>query len=78
MIKNLKGGLKVSNNIIKLNDKFYAKCPDCGSQEWLIRVDGVGDQWENIKGTECKYCELIIDWVKAERDEKDSVEVRQN
>jgi len=57
----------MSNNVIQLNEQLYANCPDCGSQEWLVRIDGVGDQWKNILGTECKYCGLVIDWVSCER-----------
>ena len=51
-------------NVIPLNDKFYACCPECGGQEWLIRVNGPGNSFDEIMGTECKYCSFYVDWIK--------------
>ena len=44
-----------------LNDTFYATCPECGGQEWLLVVDGPGNEFQTIMGFECKYCEFVVD-----------------
>jgi len=51
-----------------LNDIFYASCPECGSQEWLLIVDGPGNEFQTITGFECKYCEFVVDWVKPMKE----------
>ena len=56
----------MGSNVIQLYSGFYASCPSCKNTDWLIRIDGLGDQWENILGTECNSCGFMIDWVKAE------------
>ena len=58
------------SNVIPMrrDPQYVAKCPDCGEKNWFIRVDGIGDQWENILGTECSFCGFQVDWVKCHRD----------
>lgn len=55
----------MSDNIIKLADNFYARCPNCGSWDFKIRLNGPGDTWTRILGTECsnEECSFLIDWV---------------
>ena len=56
--------------IIKLqvNGKPVAQC-DCDCQEFYILLNGFGDTWDEIKGTECVDCGNIIDWVKVVRED---------
>ena len=51
-----------------LNDKFYATCPECGGQEWMLMVNGPGNEFNEILGTECKYCEFVVDWIKIYKE----------
>jgi hypothetical protein len=50
------------NKIVYLNDKFYASCPVCRSQAWLLEIDGPGDQWESLQGSECANCGFFVEW----------------
>lgn len=48
--------------VIKLLDNFYAQC-QCGSQNFRLAVDGPGDTWKRVLGTECCGCGYIINWI---------------
>lgn len=39
----------------------------CGSTDFHILVNGYGDSWDKVIGTECIDCGEQIKWVKAER-----------
>lgn len=56
------------SNVVPIDKPLYASCPECGGQEWLITVDNIRDQWCNITGTVCKYCDFRVDWVKAKKE----------
>lgn len=60
-----------AENLIKLypEEKYYAKCPECGGWEWALRLDGVGIQWSRIIGTECldPDCDFFCDWIEVVR-----------
>ena len=56
--------------VIKLEDEFYAGCPKCGCQQWLLKIDGPGDRWENILGSECYECGFFVDWLKVIKENK--------
>ena len=57
------------NKIIKLyeEEEFYATCPECGGTEWLLPVNGIGVDWNKIKGTICADpdCNCFIQWIVA-------------
>jgi RNA polymerase subunit RPABC4/transcription elongation factor Spt4 len=60
------------HNVIKLTDKFYATCPECGSQQFLLPVNGPGTQWDKIVGTECANCEYFMEWIIVEGGPNDN------
>lgn len=41
-----------------------AEC-ECGSIVFHILVNGFGDKWDKVEGTECAECGNQIKWVKA-------------
>ena len=53
-------------------EKYYAKCPDCGGTSWGLLLNGLGDGWDKITGTECLNpdCGLELDWIQVDREEK--------
>jgi len=54
--------LELQDNTIYLNRNFYAACPNCHKQLWLLKLDGPGDKWKTILGTECACCHLLVEW----------------
>jgi hypothetical protein len=44
-------------------ENFYAACPECGSQEWLLPVNGPRMAWDKIVGSECARCGCLIKWI---------------
>ena len=49
-----------------------AQCPECGGTTFHIRVDGYGNNWKNLIGTECEDCGGLIDWSPCENNEERS------
>lgn len=58
--------------IIHLNDEFYAQC-QCGSQSFSLLVNGPGDAWDRVLGTECTGCGYVIKWTVV-KDKKRRVD----
>ena len=58
---------------LKCESSPVAECPNCKSTEWYILLDGYGDNWQNLKGTECAGCGWICKWVVGEREESTDV-----
>ena len=54
---------------IRQEPEYVAHCPECRMTYWLIRLDGMHDDWQNIIGTECAGCGFFVDWVLAEKNE---------
>ena len=54
---------------IRQEPEYVANCPECRGKHWLIRLDGVNDDWRNIIGTECVECGFCVDWVLAKQNE---------
>jgi hypothetical protein len=57
--------------IIKWEDhqgEPVAQCM-CGGIEFYILVNGYGDSWDKVIGTECVECGYEVKWVKAEKQE---------
>ena len=52
-------------------ERFYATCPECGGQEWLLPVNGPLAAWDGITGSECAACGYLIEWIVVE-EEKDT------
>ncbi len=52
---------------IRKNPEYVANCPECRGKHWLIRLDNVNDDWQNIVGTECAGCGFFVDWVLAKK-----------
>ncbi len=48
---------------------FEISCPECGCFTWFLKVDGLGDKWKNITGTECSGCGYTVDWIFVKREE---------
>ncbi len=55
------------NDVTQMRKKpeYMAHCPECRGTYWLIRLDGIKDDWENIIGTECVGCGFFVEWVRA-------------
>jgi hypothetical protein len=53
---------------IQENQTIYATCPECDGQAWLLPVNGYGDEWDKITGSECAGCGYIIDWVTVKKE----------
>ena len=64
------------SNTIYLNDEFYATCPECRHQEWLLPINGPGNQWDSLLGSECVNCGFSVEW-KAVEEESDERTTRQ-
>ena len=48
-------------DVIQLNDSV-AGCPECGSDAWYIKIDGFGNNWKHILGTECIECGFTVNF----------------
>jgi len=61
---------KPEDNVLPLrkDPQYIAKCPECNGRFWLLRVDGVGNEWEHILGSECSECGFFVDWISVNRD----------
>ncbi len=57
---------------IREEPEYVAYCPECRNSMWLIRLDSIKDDWENIIGTECAYCGFSVDWVLAKKTTNES------
>ena len=56
--------MRSNSNVINWNEhqnEPVATC-QCGCTEFNLRVDGYGDKWTKIIGTECVECGEKIDW----------------
>ena len=53
-------------------EKYYAKCPECNSTSWGLLLNGLGDGWDKITGTECLNpdCSFSADWIQVDRAEE--------
>lgn len=54
---------------LRKKPEYVARCPECRTTYWLIRLDSVNDDWENIIGTECAGCGFFVDWVLAGKEQ---------
>jgi hypothetical protein len=48
---------------------FYATCPNCNGREWLLRLNGVGLDWDALTGSECAGCGFIVTWIFVDKEE---------
>ncbi len=55
-------------DLIRLGDKFVARCPHCNGQVFYLQLDGVGMEWDKILGFECVSCENVIE-IKVIKEE---------
>lgn len=51
-------------------EEFYATCPECGGQEWLLPVNGPLMAWDKILGSECAACGCLIKWLMVGKEVK--------
>jgi len=58
---------KIFNDI-----EYMARCPACTKELWIIHLDDINDNWENIIGTECATCGFFVDWVLAKKTTNES------
>ena len=56
---------------IRKDPEYVANCPECRCKRWLVRLDGVNDDWQNIIGTECVDCGFFVEWVRASNPTQD-------
>ena len=61
-----------TDKIIKIHpsEKYYAKCPECNGTSWGLLLNGVGDGWDKLTGSECLKCGWISDWIRVDRVDK--------
>ena len=52
---------------IREEPEYVANCPNRRGKSWLIRLDSVLYEWENIVGTECVGCGFFVEWVNAKK-----------
>jgi DNA-directed RNA polymerase subunit RPC12/RpoP len=45
----------VAEKVIALYDEYYLRCP-CGSEQFYILVDDVGDKFTKLLGFRCSEC----------------------
>ena len=45
-----------------------ATCPKCGGQLWLLHLDGLHHNYENITAHECSSCGYKINFVVEEHE----------
>ena len=60
-----------NNKVIELYspEEYHATCPECGSTAWFLRINGLGDSWDKLTGSECMDCGFLIDWIEVSRNE---------
>lgn len=56
-------------DVIFLEDNFYAKCGECGGQDFMLMLNGPGDKWTFIAGTECSACGLFTSFTVVKNEE---------
>ena len=57
---------------IRKDPEYMADCPECRSKHWIIRLDSVNDEWENVIGTECVDFGFFVHWVNAKERKGDT------